>query len=113
MAFPHPKSRKDNDRKEDEPKYRGVLLNFLGRTINVTEDRQAKDNVNPAENRTFGALVHNVAMCDFVVMISTAPLVAVGRQGRDDSGKVPEHLCPAELGSPKCLIASRLGEVEA
>ena len=68
MAFPHPKSRKDNDRNEDQPKNGGVLLKFLSRTINVTEYRKAKDDVNPAKNRTFGALVHDVVMYDFVMM---------------------------------------------
>ena len=54
MAFPHPKSRKDNHRKEDKPNSGGVLWNFFKRTINITEYRNAKDNVNAAKNRTFG-----------------------------------------------------------
>jgi hypothetical protein len=66
MAFPHPKPRKDNDRDEDKPKNGDVLDNFLSRIINETEDRKAKDDVNRAKNRSFGALVHNVVMCDFV-----------------------------------------------
>ena len=52
MAFPHPKSRKDKYRKEDKPNSGGVLWNFLKRTINITEDRNAKDNVNAAKNRS-------------------------------------------------------------
>ncbi len=63
MAFPHPKSRKDNYRNEDKPKNGGVLLNLLSRTINVTEYRKAKDDVNPAKNRTFDALVHVWGLC--------------------------------------------------
>ena len=54
MAFPHPKSRKDNYRKEDKPNSGGVVWNFFKRTINITECRSAKDNVNPAKNRTLG-----------------------------------------------------------
>jgi hypothetical protein len=38
----------------------------------------------------------------------------VDRQARDYGGKLlPEHLRPTELGTPKCLIAPRLGDVEA
>src|SRR5436189_33117 len=46
-------------------------------------------------------------------MISAALLIAAGRQARDHGGKLPEHLRPTELGTPKCLIAPRLGDVEA
>ena len=46
MAFPHPKSRKDNYRKEDKPNNRGVLWNFFKRTTNITEYRNAKDDVH-------------------------------------------------------------------
>ena len=59
MAFPHQKSRQKNDRKEDKPKNRGVLLNLLSRTINVTEYRKAKADVNPAKHRTFGGISHD------------------------------------------------------
>ena len=58
MAFPHPKSRKDHYRNDDKPNPVGVLWNFFKRTINITEYRNAKDDVNPAKNRTFDALVH-------------------------------------------------------
>ena len=68
MAFPHPKSRKDNYRKEDIPNTAGVLLNFRRLTINVTAYRNATDDVNPAKNRTFDALVQDVVTYDFVMM---------------------------------------------
>jgi hypothetical protein len=58
MAFPHPKSRKDNYRKEDIPNSGGVIWNFFKRTINITDYRNAKDDVNPAKNRTFGGIIH-------------------------------------------------------
>jgi hypothetical protein len=45
-------------------------------------------------------------------MISAALLIAIGRQARDYGRKLPEHLRPTELGTPKCLIAPRLGDVE-
>src|SRR5947208_13126479 len=59
VAFPHPQSRKDHYRKEDKPSYGGVVWKFFKRTINIAEYRNAKDDVNPAKNRTFGILVHD------------------------------------------------------
>src|SRR2546421_1622334 len=59
VAFPHPQSRKDHYRKEDKPSCGGVVWKFFKRTINIAEYRNAKDDVNPAKNRTFGALVHD------------------------------------------------------
>ncbi len=51
--------------------------NFLSGTINEAEDRKTKDDVNPAKNRTLGALVHDVVMYDFV------PNKASGRESLD------------------------------
>src|ERR1043166_6480792 len=51
----HPQSRKHHDRNEDIPNTVSVLLNFRSRTINVTEDRNGNDNVNPAQNRTLSS----------------------------------------------------------
>ena len=51
MALPHPQSRKDHDRKKDKPGTEGVVWKFFKRTVNVTEYRNAKDDVNPAKNR--------------------------------------------------------------
>ena len=59
MAFPHPKSRKDNYRNKDKPNSGSVVWNFFKRTTNITEYRNAKDNVNTAKNRTFGGVIHN------------------------------------------------------
>jgi hypothetical protein len=58
MAFPHPQSRKDHDWKEDKPSCGGVVWNFFKRTINIAEDRNGKDDVNPANNRTFSGILH-------------------------------------------------------
>lgn len=52
MAFPHPKPRKNHYRNEEKPSRVGVLGNFVKRTVNITDDRNAKENVNPAKNRT-------------------------------------------------------------
>jgi len=35
---------------------RGLVWNFFKRIINITDYRNAKDNVNPAKNRTFGGI---------------------------------------------------------
>ena len=58
MAFPHPQSRKDHYRKEDIPSREGIVRKFFKRTIDVTEYRNAEDDVNPAENRTFVSFFH-------------------------------------------------------
>src|SRR5947207_8623104 len=55
MAFPHPQSRKNKHRNEDKPSGGGVVWNLVKRAINVTEYRNAKDEVNPAKNRTCGS----------------------------------------------------------
>src|SRR4030095_11401318 len=58
MAFPHPQSRKGNYRNGDIPNYGCVVWKFLKRTINITDYRNAKDDVNPAKNRTLGGILH-------------------------------------------------------
>jgi len=58
MAFPHPKSRKENYRKEDIPNSRGVIWNLFKRAIYITDYRNTKDDVNPAKNGTFGGFFH-------------------------------------------------------
>src|SRR5882762_2838585 len=57
VAFPHP--RKEQNRKKDIPNSGGVVWSVRRRIINVTEYRNAKDNVNPAIDRTFGGLFHD------------------------------------------------------
>src|SRR5882724_6722681 len=59
VAFPHPQSRKDHYRKEDKPSCGGIVRKLFKRTIDITEYRNAEDEVNPAKNRTLGALVHD------------------------------------------------------
>src|SRR5437588_5954099 len=61
MAFPHPQSRKDNYRHEDKPSSGGVVWDLFKRTINITEYRNTKDNVNPSKNRTFGSFFHDLS----------------------------------------------------
>src|SRR5216684_4091122 len=59
MAFPHPKSRKDHYRYEDKPSSGGVVWDLFKRTINITDYRNGKDDVNPAKNRTFSGIFHD------------------------------------------------------
>jgi hypothetical protein len=58
MAFPHPESRKHHYRKEDIPSWGSIVWKLFKRTINVTEYRNGKDDVNPAKNRTLGGSIH-------------------------------------------------------
>src|SRR5579872_3341334 len=66
VAFPHPQSRKDHYRNEDKPGPEGVVGKLFKRTIDVTEYRNGKNDVNPAKNRPFGAFFHD----EFVLPLS-------------------------------------------
>ena len=66
MAFPHPKSRKDHYRNGDVPNNGGVIWKFFKRTVNITDYWNAKDDVNPAKNRTFGGFSHDWFVNAFV-----------------------------------------------
>src|SRR5690348_4532053 len=59
MAFPHPQSRKHNQRKSDIPNNGSVIWKLFKRTINVTDYRNGEDEVNPANYRTFGGISHS------------------------------------------------------
>jgi hypothetical protein len=59
MAFPHPYSRNDHYRKKDKPGSGSVAWKFFKRAVNVAEYRNSNDDVNPAKNRSYGALVHD------------------------------------------------------
>src|SRR5579864_9030142 len=62
MAFPHPQSRKHKCRDEDKPSSRGIVWNLVKRTVDVTDYRNGKDEVNPANNRTFGGIFHEFVL---------------------------------------------------
>src|SRR5260370_32515995 len=79
LAFPHPQSRKDHYRKEDKPSCAGIVWKFLKWTINVTDDRNAKDDVNPAKNRTRGGGFHIVCPPILCVIDSGLALNCVSR----------------------------------
>src|SRR5271167_4069108 len=76
MAFPHPKSRKVYYRNDDKPNTGGVLWNFFKRTINIPEYRNDKDDVNPAKNRTFGGLFHDLVCPPFIGDTASGPSFA-------------------------------------
>src|SRR5579859_979085 len=59
MAFPHPQPRKEQNRKKEIPNNGCVVLSIRRRIIDVTNHRNAKDNVNPAGNRTLGGFFHD------------------------------------------------------
>lgn len=58
MAFPHPKSRQDKDRNGDEPNHGSVVWKFGKRAIDIADNRDAKDDMDPAKNRTFSGVIH-------------------------------------------------------
>ena len=59
MAFPHPQSGKEHYRDDHKPNTVGVLWDFFKRTVNIAEDRNAENDVNPAKNRTLGGFFHD------------------------------------------------------
>jgi hypothetical protein len=59
MAFPHPKPRKEHYRKEHKPSSGGVIWNFFKRTINITDYRNAADDVNPTKNPMACDILHD------------------------------------------------------
>jgi hypothetical protein len=59
MTLPHPQSRKDKYREEEITNSRGVIWDFFERTIDITGDRNGKDDVNPAEDRTCSGIIHD------------------------------------------------------
>ncbi len=52
--------------KEDIPSRRGIAWKFFKRTIDIAEYRNAEDDVNPAENRTFGDFFHDEFALHFI-----------------------------------------------
>jgi hypothetical protein len=59
MALPHPQSRKNHYRKEYISSCGRIAWKFFKWTINITEYRNGKDDVNPAKNRTLGSTIHS------------------------------------------------------
>ena len=50
MALPHPQSSEGDGGDGDKSNYRGVVRKLLERTVDVTDDGDRKDDVNPANN---------------------------------------------------------------
>jgi hypothetical protein len=59
VPFPHPKPGKDNYGNGDIPNQGGVIWNLFERTINITDYRDGKNDVNPAKNRAFRDVIHD------------------------------------------------------
>src|SRR5579884_1349331 len=51
VPLPHPKSRSEKYRNEDKPHRRGIGLNLVEGAVDITDNRNPEDDVNPAENR--------------------------------------------------------------
>ena len=50
MAFPHPKTRQQHDGEEDEPGWRRVIRQHFERAIDIADDGNGADDVNPAND---------------------------------------------------------------
>src|SRR4029078_12040288 len=61
MAFPHPQSGQDEQRYEHISSRGGVIGDLFKWTIDISDDRNAQDEMRPAKNRAFGALGHGFA----------------------------------------------------
>src|SRR5262245_44475049 len=96
MAFPHPQSRKGKNRNGDESNNGGVVGKFVERTVDITNGRNAEDDVNPAEDRTLSAFGHvqfpfpfssntAVSCLSIFAQPNSAPLNACSPNGRETS----------------------------
>jgi hypothetical protein len=74
MALPHPQSRQDHYRKEDKPGCGGVAGKLFKRTIDITQYRNAKDDVNPAKNRALGRITDHdcLRQCAWCIVFRSA-----------------------------------------
>src|SRR6201988_5433177 len=61
MTFPPPQPRKQQYRKKEIPNSGCVVSSIRRRIIDVTNHRNATDDVNPAKNRTFGGFFHDLS----------------------------------------------------
>src|SRR5215472_2959833 len=52
MAFPHPQSGKDHYWQEDKASSERIVWKFFKRIVDITEYRNAEEDVNPAKNPT-------------------------------------------------------------
>jgi hypothetical protein len=59
MALPHPQSRKEHKRNDDISNTGCVCWKYVKRAINIPEYRYAEDEVNAANNCTFGGIFHD------------------------------------------------------
>ena len=73
MAFPHPQARSHEQRNEYIPCRRGVLRNPLKRAIDVSDDRNAEDEVNRSKYHALRGTIHN----PFPVLVMHGPLFAL------------------------------------
>ena len=88
MTFPHPKSRKGQQRNENKPSGSGLVWNLVKRAINIADDRNGKDDVNPAKNRTYSGLVHHSRLL-------SRPRRPAGRLNKEQPGVLRVQPLPA------------------
>src|SRR4029453_9840618 len=66
MTFPHPEPRQEHDGEEDESRRGCIVRKDLERTIDVTDDWNGTDDVNPADDQACGGVVHDGCYLLFV-----------------------------------------------
>jgi hypothetical protein len=59
VSFPHPEAGQEHDRDDDITNTAGILWKVLKRAIDVSDNRNAEDNVNGAKDGTFGGGFHD------------------------------------------------------
>ena len=75
MPLPHPKSRDDEQRKKHKPGRRRVVWNLIKRPVNVPDNRNAKDDVNPPKDCALGAVVHGPVAMTFLIVAKVSRMV--------------------------------------
>jgi hypothetical protein len=85
MAFPHPQPGNDHSSKEDVPSWESIVWKLFKRTVNITEYRNGKDDVNPANNRTLDLCFHGQVSFSMPALL----------QSRDYSFQGTDKLLPA------------------
>src|SRR5260221_11785144 len=58
VALPHPQPRQQHDGKEHESGRASIIRKHLERAIDVADDGDRADDVNPADDRTQGGIFH-------------------------------------------------------
>jgi hypothetical protein len=90
VTFPHPQSRKDKGGNGNIPDHGGVIGNLVKRAIDVADDRNTKDEVNPTEDRAFGGFIHDL-------LVISPSMTGHGGRFRHFGAEILSNTQPVEL----------------